>query len=242
MKMEPKRVRALAKRYGITAESIKNWAKMETEEWPAPWDDPLGLVRWYESRKGRHPKAAFIARCQALAAGEVEEVSGDGSADSDAEPIPEPAVSEGGSVAAPVGEREFSKGDVVAILQRLGLSETLGRILEEERRSYQRMMKAREEGQAGLESAERQAWLKITENKRAIHKTPDAVETAVGLVKDWARREQEERFRDLRRLMGARQLGSAFQAAVMERGEDWEDAWDRELDLCLAKWVEGMPD
>lgn len=231
-------IRKVAARYELTSATVKNWLKLETSDWPIPWDEPDRMVAWYRAVKGgRLPKEAFVERCQALAAGEGNLAVEDRRAESDREDEASEVLEAADAVETVLGDAGVD--EIKRVLAAVGLSESLGRILTEERLSYQRMMAARRDEDRATESAERVQWLKIVENKRAIHKTADAVETAVGLFREWSRREQEARLAQLRGLL-EKEFREEFKAAAVDRGEPWELAWQTSLELVLARWIESI--
>ena len=202
----------LMERWGVTARTLGNWRTRGEERGDVPplaAEDPRELVEWYRAAYGKEAPAKVRAAAERMLgdrpAVELLEVV-----------IDAPAV------------------EVLArALDKLGLSQTLARLVEEDERAWEELLAAREAG-AGIDGAKRR-WIETTELKRAAQKTEDAVQLALELCKGWIRTEWEPGERARRNAL----QGSALAAEDLDRlraaGTDRElaDAWDRALERGL---------
>lgn len=201
--------KVLLERWGISLRTLGNWrAKGETvgEAPPLEAEDPTLVLEWYRRHYGREPgkRVKEAARAMKLEAGEAG-----------AETVPEVTVAE--APAELIGEA----------LERLGLSRTLARLVQEEEKAYVTFQAAQEAG-TGEETARRR-WKDLLDAKRAVQKTDDAVMTALELLKGWVLKELEPMERERKKALEGRSLGvKAREELLATRTEqEWVRVWDR---------------
>ena len=175
---DAERRKAICKRWGVSDQTIRNWeAKGEEVGTPPPIESPVGqdLLDWYRGAYGREP----VQKLKQLVAAEQE------------------------------AEQRAPASDVIidihpvrvirAALERLGLSLTIARLIEEDERCWVEYKKAQEKCEPT--DALRRRWGDITEEKRKTQNSKDAVAVALELFKEWIRAELEPQEAKRRKLI-----------------------------------------
>lgn len=210
------RRRSICKRWGVSWQTVTNWrAKGVEVGTPPPLESPVGrdLLVWYRGAYGREP----VTKLKELVAREEEAGH-------------EPA---GAEVIIDVHPVRVIK----AALERLGLSLTIARLIEEDERcwaEYKRAQKLEEPT-----DALRRRWSDITEEKRKTQNSKDAVVLATELFKEWMRGELEPREAERRKNLSGVRLGLRAKGRLLGATTDaeWVRIWDEELEAALV--VEG---
>lgn len=200
--------------------TVQNWIAKGREVGEAPPvldPDPERLPGWYRRHYGREPvravKEALAAARAAADAGEGGEMSRRARVMIDRRPV-----------------------EVIEqACERLGLSLTIARLVEEDERAWAEYEEARRLGIG--EEAARRRWAGVTEAKRAVQKTDDAVAVAVDLLKAWVRRELEPSETARRRALSGAMLGVEAREALQatETEEEWVRVWDAHLERALVR-------
>ena len=212
--MEKDRVKELAARYAMSNRSVLNHEeKAEKVGVAVPWDFPNDLLTWYESAYGRQPSTKLRERVRDMA----------------------PRASDEAPVAEVVSTVQRDRLEVLEELsEQLGIAGTMARVVEEEERAYSAYEVAKASG-LGIDAA-RRAWMQSTEAKRAMHKTDDAMNLAVGLLKEWVRLEWEPHQRKIREELSGARLGLDLRRELLGADEaEWVKIWNKGIEAVLVK-------
>ena len=211
--MEKDKIKELATLYGISERSVTNYElKAAACGVAVPWDDARGLLVWYEDQHGRKPPKKLREKVAAMP-GAAEEVIA-------------------------VTETTEIQRDRLQVLEELcemfGLAGTTARVVEEEERAYERYEASKATGLG--EDLARRAWLASTEAKRAIHKTDDALQLALGLLKEWVRHEWAPEWRKIRDELSGSRLGLELRRELLGADEvEWVKVWNKGIESVLVK-------
>ncbi len=210
---ELERRKQICRRWKVSAQTVMNWERRGEEiQIPPPLDSPEGndLLVWYRGAYGREP----VQKLRDLVKKEEEASYEPAGAEVIIDPMPIRVIK--------------------SALERLGLSRTIARLVEEDERcwaEYQRA-KSREEPTDAL----RRRWTTITEEKRKTQGSKDAVAVATELFREWCRAELEPVEAERRKKLRGANLGLAAQARLRATTTDgeWVRVWDEELEAVLA--------
>jgi len=174
--MEQKDFLEVGQRWGVHSRTVRKWFEIaeEVDEGPFLSGGDTGLfLDWYRRHVGREPSGRVKERAR-----ELNLEAGIG------------AESVEGSV--DLGPVEL----IGRALERLGLSLSFARVIEEEERAHEAYQAARQDGRNT--DAARRRWRDAQEMKRALQKTDDAVKVAEELLREWVRKEFEPHQREVR--------------------------------------------
>lgn len=213
------RRKAICKRWGVSDQTLRNWeAKGREVGVPPPLHAPDGrdLLEWYRGAYGREP----VKKLKDLVAAEEANAQANGWTPPvliDAQPV----------------------RVIKAALERLGLSLTIARLIEEDERCWAEYKQAQKKDEPTDNL--RRRWGDITEEKRKTQNSKDAVAVAVELFKEWIRAEMEPAEAERRRALSGTRMGLDAQARLRATSTDaeWARVWDEELEAALAKVAEG---
>ena len=205
--------RLWSRRWKVTLRTVQNWIKKGEAVGAAPpfdAEDPADLIEWYRDVFGKAPKGDVEARAKELRI-------------------------EAGLEA--VQEVTIDLGPIEVIqkaLERVGMSLSYARIVEEEERAAALYWQLRKDGASTVEA--RRIWKEASEMKRAAQKGEDAVLVARELLREWVLKEWEPMEREKRKLISGEVLGRKAREALRETNteKEWERVWDRELEKVLA--------
>ena len=208
--------KAICKRWGVSDQTLRNWqSKGEELGTPPPLESPVGrdLLEWYRGAYGREP----VQKLKDLV--EAEEQAAQASAQ-EAQPviIDMPPIRV-----------------IRAALERLGLSLTIARLIEEDERCWAEYKEAQKKGESPDHL--RRRWSDITEEKRKTQNSKDAVTLAMELLKEWMRAELEPHEAARRKAISGTRMGLDAQARLRATTTDaeWARVWDEELEAALAQ-------
>lgn len=203
----------ICKRWGVSWQTVCNWsAKGEEVGVPPPLESPAGrdLLEWYRGAYGREP----VQKLKDLVAREDDVAK-------------LPATAEVIIDVHPVRV-------IKAALERLGLSLTIARLVEEDERCWAEYKKAQRDGEPT--DALRRRWGDITEEKRKTQNSKDAVTLAAELFREWVRAELEPREQARRKRLSGTRLGLDAEKRLRATRTDaeWSRIWDEEMEAALA--------
>jgi hypothetical protein len=207
--------------YGIGPKTVRAWEERGGPENPPPWTDPEKLMAWYRLHFGKAPKATVQAAADAMIAAKDAQVN---------------AARE--EVAAVAVHDKAVATSARSFLESLGLAGTVARVIEDEDRLYEEYQKALKSGTDVRIRQARKEWMESTEMKRSLHKTQDAVDVAAGVFREWARREWEPRWRELRAILGGRRTGLRARDELGNAADEnqWVMRWEKVIEAAIAEW------
>ncbi len=202
---------AIGQRWGVHSRTVRKWLEVGAEVGEDPGltgEDAVFFLEWYRKHIGREPAGKLVKK-----AAELNREAGVGVLVDDA--------------AVDLGPVEM----IGRALERLGLSLSFARVIEEEERAHESYQEARREGMNT--DAARRRWRDAQEMKRALQKTEDVVRVAEELMREWVRKEFEPVQREVREsfrtLEEEEVLGLLNAGSGDEVREIWGEAVDRRL-------------
>jgi hypothetical protein len=208
------RIRGAAIRWEVHSKTVAGWLEIGAEVGEGPpvfGGDPDLFLEWYRVHVGREASVRIKTR-----AGELRR--------------------ELGMVEEPEAEVDLGPVELIErALQRLGLSLTLARVIEEEERAHANYRAKMEAGKNA--DAERKRWRDAGEMKRSLQKNEECVEVAFELLRDWVRKDWEPNQREIRKRLEGSEIGRGARSELMEckTEKEWERVWDRWICKALEK-------
>ena len=218
----------IAKKYDMTVRTVRNWSDKGVQCGVVPpWGSPRDLIEWYRSEYGREPTSKMRKAIESCINADDDKSGADF------------VLAVDGEAGASVVE-EFGSVDLIErACVSLGLASTLARIVEEEENAWQEYRTAKER-KMNVATAKKD-WKEATELKRSVHKTTDAVEVALKLMKDWARGEWEPGWKDLKIRLSGGNMGLLMRDAMLSEVSEAEYVaeWDKMLERVVLQWSDG---
>jgi hypothetical protein len=211
---EKARIKSAAVRWGVHSKSIKAYLEKgdEVGKDPPLWaEDPEDFLEWYRIFYGREPSQKVRARAEVLRR--------------------DSGLSEVVEVVIDLGPVEV----IEKALERLGLSLSLARVIEEEERAHASYRAAMDAGRNA--DALRKRWRDAGEMKRSLQKGDEAVAAALEILKSWVLKTWEPEERAVREGLSGANLGREAREELLgaKTPKEWERIWDRWILKGLAK-------